>query len=250
MRAQSVRYWMAPLALLGLVVGCDSGNGSSVATTTTTGALVTGLAQAFCARQVCCSSAGTTQDAAVPTDASTGTTDAGAVGAVDAAPNVCSADGGAAPAAAGGSSCEDRATVAFSQQLALVATAVSEGLMVINAGAATSCFATYQDLRCSALQSTLPDAQTALSTCGGLFTGEIPFGERCDMSAECIPHFFCLSQETDQNVSSLSGSGTLGTCYPYEELNQACNTSSDCDPSASPSLVCDPVKLICAAATS
>lgn len=238
---------MAPLALLGLLVGCDSGNGSPVATTTTTSGLVAGLAQAFCSRQVCCGSAGAPADAAVPADAATGATDAGAAGAVDAAPNVCLADAGAAPAADGGSTCEERATVAFSQQLALVATAVSEGLMVINASAATACFAAYQDVRCSDLQSTLPDAQAALGNCSGLFTGSIPFGERCDMTAECIPQFFCLSQGTDQNVTSLSGSGSLGTCYPYEEVGNACNTSSDCDPSAA--LVCDPVKLICSTAT-
>jgi hypothetical protein len=251
MRAQSIRYWMAPFALtgalFGLLVGCDSGNGTASTTVTTTGALVTGLAQAFCSRQVCCSgSPGASIDASAPADA--GTTDAGAAGSVDAAPNICLADAGAAPAASGGSSCEDRASVAFSQQLALVATAVSEGLMVINAGAATSCFATYQDLRCSELQSTLPDAQAALAGCGGLFTGNIPFGERCDMSAECIPHYFCLSQGTGQNVSSLSGSGSLGTCYPYEQSGQACNTSGDCD--ASQNLVCDPVKLVCVATTS
>jgi hypothetical protein len=237
---------MAPFALalpfLGLLVGCDSGNGTSSTTTTTTETLVTGLSQAFCSRQVCCSGA------AIPADVDAGTKDAGSAGAVDAAPNVCSADAGAAPGADGGSSCEDRASVAFSEQLALVATAVSEGLMVINAGAASSCFVTYQDLACNDLQSTLPDAQAALGGCGGLFTGLIPFGERCDMSAECIPHFFCLSQGTGQNVSSLLGSGSLGTCYPYEQIDQACNTSADCDPSAA--LVCDPVKLICVAASS
>jgi hypothetical protein len=243
---------MAPLALLGLLVGCDSGNGTTSTTTTTTGALVVGLAQAFCSRQVCCGSSGATP-APTPADAGTGPTDAavsdaGISGSVDAAPNVCSADAGAAPAADGGSSCEDRATVAFSQQLALVATAVSEGLMVINASAAASCFATYQDVRCADLQSTFPDAQAALANCGGVFTGAISFGERCDMTAECIPRYFCLSQGTGQNVSSLSGSGSLGTCYPYEQLNQACNTSSDCDPSTG--LFCDPVKLICVAAAS
>jgi hypothetical protein len=238
-----------PLALLGLFVGCDSGNGTGTTTTTTTETLVTGLAQAFCSRQVCCSgSAGASIDASVPADVDAGTTDAGSVGSVDAAANVCQADAGAAPGADGGSSCVDRASVAFSEQLALVATAVSEGLMVINAGAATSCFATYQDLRCNDLQSTLPDAQAALGGCGGLFTGLIPFGERCDMSAECIPHFFCLSQGTGQNVSSLLGSGSLGTCYPYGQATDVCNTSSDCDPSAS--LICDPVTFRCVAASS
>jgi hypothetical protein len=200
---------MAPLALLGLLVGCDSGNGSPAASTTSTGSLVAGLAQAFCSRQVCCGSAAGPTDASAPAG---GTADAGAAGAVDAAPNVCLADAGAAPAANGGSSCEERATVAFSQQLALVATAVSEGLMVINANAATTCFAAYQDVGCSELQSKLPDAQAALGNCGGLFTGGIPFGERCDMTAECIPQFFCLSQGTGKNVTSLSGSASLGTC--------------------------------------
>jgi len=243
---------MAPLALVGFLVGCDSGNGTPTASLTTTGALVTGLAQAFCSRQVCCSgSAGASIDASAPADAGTadaGTTDAGSAGAVDAAPNVCLAEAGAAPAASGGSSCEDRASVAFSQQLALVATAVSEGLMVINASAAVSCFAAYQDLRCTELQSTVPDAQAAIGNCSGLFTGNIPFGERCDMTAECMAHYFCLSQGTDQNVSSLSGSGSLGTCYPYALATETCNTTSDCDPSAS--LICDPVTFRCVAASS
>jgi len=132
--------------------------------------------------------------------------------------------------------------------LALVATAVSEGLMVINASAAVSCFAAYQDLRCTELQSTVPDAQAAIGNCSGLFTGNIPFGERCDMTAECMAHYFCLSQGTDQNVSSLSGSGSLGTCYPYALATETCNTTSDCDPSAS--LICDPVTFRCVAASS
>jgi hypothetical protein len=240
---------MAPFALSALLVGCDSGNGTASTTTTNTQNLLTGLAQAFCSRQVCCSgSAGASIDAAVPADVDAGARDAGSAGSVDAAPNVCLADAGAAPGAAGGSSCEDRASLAFSEQLALVATAVSEGLMVINASAATSCFATYQDLRCNDLQSTLPDAQAALGGCGGLFTGQIPFGERCDMSAECMPHFFCLSQGTGQNVSALLGSGSLGTCYPYGQATATCNTTSDCDPSAS--LICDPVTFKCVPASS
>ena len=66
-------------------------------------------------------------------------------------------------------------------------------------------------------------------------------GFRCDMTPECVAGTFCLSQGTGQNVTSLTGSGSLGVCFPYETMGEACNSSADCDPS----LLCDGATLTC-----
>ena len=230
MRHRLFGYCTAPLALVGLSLGCDTGIGTSTPTVSTTAGLVTGLAQAFCARQVCCGGSATPDDASAPA----GSSDGG---------NVCVADGGAPTGTDGGASCLARAQVAISEQLALVTTAESEGLLVVNSSAATTCIAAYQNLPCSGGSSTIPDVQITVSGCGGLFTGEIPVGERCDMTLECAAASFCLAQVTGQNLTSIAGSSSLGVCYPYEEMGQACNTSADCDPAYS--LTCNPVTFLC-----
>jgi hypothetical protein len=242
MRYRSLWVGTAPglcLALF-LFAGCNSGTGTPVATITSLGGFTAGLAQAFCARQACCGSA-------QPQDAAVAAPDAGSTTA-----GSCSADGGTPPnpasGADAGSSCEARAAVAIAQQLALVSTAVAEGLLAINPSAATSCIASYQGRPCTGTQTAAPDVQDALSGCGGLFTGYIPVGERCDMTPECLSGLYCLSQGTGQNLSSIAGSGSLGVCFPYQKLDQPCNTSSDCDPTAG--LACDAVSFTCGAPSS
>jgi hypothetical protein len=218
-----------------LLVGCDSGSSPPVTTIGSTGDLTAELARAFCARQACC---GGTGDASAPTDAGA---DAGS-----ASGPACAADAGTSAGgsggAAGSSSCQDRAAVSIAEQLALVTTASQEGLLAINSTTATTCVAAYQNRACG-VESATPDVQDAVGACSGLFTGFIPLYERCDMTPECAAGSFCLSQGTGQNVTSLSGSPSLGTCYPYQELGNACNTSSDCDPTNAP--VCDPLTLTC-----
>jgi hypothetical protein len=244
MRSRSVWRLAAPVFLLGLllgplfgVLGCDPSGVTPVTPITTTYGLATGLAQAFCARQACC---GAPRDASVPSD-----------GSVDADSTMpggsCSADAGAfaldaSTGADAGSTCQSRELFAISEQLALVSTAVAEGLLVINSTPATTCVAAYQDRPCDGTQETF-DVQDALASCPGLFTGYIPVGERCDMTPECVAESFCLAQGTGRNVTSITGSGSLGVCFPYEELGQACSTSDDCDPSSG--LRCDAVKLTC-----
>ena len=50
------------------------------------------------------------------------------------------------------------------------------------------------------------------------------------------PASYCLAQETGQRITSLSGGGTLGVCFPYQQAGQACNTTADC----APPLTCAP----------
>ena len=154
----------------------------------------------------------------------------------------CPPNGGTSATA---STCSARASVAIREQLALVATAVDEGLISIDATAEMACINGYATSPECATPPATPNVQTALAGCSGLFTGYVPAGERCDMSAECVAQSFCLSQGTGaQNVTSLSGSGTLGVCFAYQELGDPCNVSADCDPG--PPLTCAPTTLTCA----
>jgi hypothetical protein len=140
--------------------------------------------------------------------------------------------------------CSAQASVAIRKQLALVATAVDEGLISIDATAETACIKGYATSPECATPPATPNVQTALAGCSGLLTGYVPAGERCDMSAECVAQSFCLSQgASPQNVTSLSGSGTLGVCFAYQEQGAPCNATADCDPGTP--LTCDPTTLTC-----
>src|SRR5450432_1174543 len=229
-------FWLgsAPLLLWGVLLGCESGSSAPVSTMTTTGVLATQLAQAFCARQACCG----LSDAAVPADA----------GSVDAGSSCSGATAADASAGHGASSCEARALVAITEQLALVSTAAAEGLLAIDPSVADSCIAAYHGRPCDGSEGAIPNVQNDVGGCGGLFIGYIPVGERCDMTPECVAHSFCLAQGTGQNVTSIAGSASLGVCFPFEQTGQACNSSNDCDPSGD-GLVCYASTLTCEAPT-
>ena len=223
--------------LLAGLLGCStSSSGSTTQVPGTTTALASQLAEAFCAAQAACcgSPAGTT----VP-DGSTNR-DAG----VKTAAGTCSGGSDAAATDGGPSTCVDRATLSANQQLALVTTAFGEGLLTISPEIATACVNAYALTSCAALAGqTEPNVQEALdnSACADLFTGYIPVGERCDMSEECVSGAYCLSQGTGQDVTSIAGSGTLGTCFPFQGMGGACNTTEDC----LPPLACNATTLTC-----
>ena len=220
--------------LLAGLVGCTSGSQSTNVVPGTTTALASDLATAFCAAQAACcgAPAGTTV-----ADASTNR-DGGAT----AAPGSC--DTSAAPTDGGPSTCLQRATLSANQQLALVTTAFSEGLLTIDGVKAATCVDAYASTSCAALAGqTVPDVQMALDNpvCDGLFTGYIPVGERCDMTEECVGGAYCLSQGTGQPVNAIAGSGTLGVCFPFVGMDGACNTTDDC----LPPLACNATTLTC-----
>jgi hypothetical protein len=206
-----------------LLLGCSSSSSTSPPGTDTPATLADAFAQAFCTAQATCSGTTvTTPDGG----AVTGTTDAGTT------------TGGAK------SSCLDRARLGANQQLALVSTAFGEGLLTINSVASSDCLTVYKQLGCTVLANqSVPDIQAALDqpACAGIFTGYIPVGERCDMSAECISGSFCLSQGTGQPATAIAGSGTLGVCYAYQAAGDACNDDNDC----LPPLLCNPSTLLC-----
>jgi hypothetical protein len=217
------------LFFLAFLLGCSTGT-SGDAPPSTTDALASQLATAFCG---CCgSTAGSPASSA----------DGGGTSQVDggAATGMC----GTGAVDGGPSTCLARATLSADQQLALVSTAFSEGLLTIDPTSASVCVAAYQATSCTVLAAQAePDIQAALDNpaCATLFTGYIPVGERCDMTAECTAGSFCLSQGTGQNVTSIGGSGTLGVCFAYQLAGEACNTSDDCQPP----LACDPTTLLC-----
>ncbi|MFL5308520.1 MAG: hypothetical protein ACJ8F1_25130 [Polyangia bacterium] len=201
-----------------LVTGCTS-TPASQTTVIVNGPLSQKLAQAYCARQAaCCTSApdgGATPDGGVTVPCTAIGTDAGAA------------------------ECLARAQLAADQQLALVGTAYAEGLVGINTTIVADCVAAYQGRACDAVL----DVDQALSdpACAGLFTGNIPIGERCDTTLECVATSYCLAQETGQHISSLAGGGTLGVCFPYQQAGKACNTTADC----APPLTCAPATGVC-----
>jgi len=216
------------------LVGCTSGAASTTVVPGSTTALASQLAQAFCAAQAaCCGSPASGPDGSMKQDGGgAGTTNGCGVNANPSAP-----DGGS-------STCVERATLSADQQLALVTTAVGEGLLTLDPTTATNCVNAYAATSCAALAGqTEPNVQAALDNpaCATLFTGYIPVGERCDMTAECVSDAYCLSQGTGQNVTSIAGSGTLGVCFPFVAMGGACNTTDDC----LPPLACSATTLTC-----
>jgi hypothetical protein len=212
------------LLLAGVIgLGCTSGNDSPTSLPGTPLGLASELASAFgTAKVACCeSSAGTT----VP-DGSTNRD-----GGTTVSAGTCGTHTDAGATDGGPSTCLQRATLAANQQLALVTTAFGEGLLTINGMFAPPCVDAYASSSCAELAGqTVPDVQAALDNpaCADLFIGYIPVGERCDMTQECITGAYCLSQATGQSTSSLAGGGTLGICFPFQQMGSACNTSDDC----------------------
>jgi hypothetical protein len=217
------RFLFIGSALLpALLFACSAAGSGTTTPTGTPTDLASSLATEFCAVQATCSgTTGPTPDAAV-----TGATDAATTSTAGAA-----------------STCLERATLAATQQLALVNTAFGEGLLALNATVEASCTGTYQSTLTCATMGSVPDVQAALDqpACGGLFIGYIPVGERCDMSAECVSGSFCRSQGTGQPATAIAGSGTLGVCFAYVPMSGACNTTDDC----LPPFVCNPTALVC-----
>jgi hypothetical protein len=201
--------------LLGGLIGCAaSGSGTTTPIPGTVDALASGLASAFCTVTGGC---GANPDASVP--ATSGP------------------DGGT-------SSCLERSTLSADRQLALVATAFSEGLLTIDPTTTTTCVNAYARTSCAALAGqSEPDVQAALdnAACVTLFIGYIPVGERCDMTAECVAGSYCLSQGTGLKATSIAGSGTLGVCFAYQGMDGACDTTQDC----LPPLTCNATTLTC-----
>lgn len=210
-----------PALLPALFLACSSSSGNGTPTTGTPQELASTLASTFCQAETSCF--GTT-DAASPD------------GATDGATTTVGTSGS-------GSTCLDRAKLAADQQLALVATAFSEGLLTINPVAEAKCTAAYQPGASCATLGSEPNVQAALDdpACAGLFTGYIPVGERCDMSAECVSGSYCRSQGTGQPATAIEGSGTLGVCFAYQQAMDPCNATADC----LPPLTCNPSTLVC-----
>jgi hypothetical protein len=222
--------------LLAGLVGCTSGDQPAPSLAGTTLGLASQLANAFCTAQAACcgSPAGTTAP-----DGSTSRDGGAAVGA-----GACGTvtDGG--PTDGGPSTCVERATLAANQQLALATTAFGEGLLSIDQMVEPTCVQAYASSSCAELAGqTVPNVQAALDNpaCANLFIGYIPVGNRCDMTEECISGSYCQSQGSGQSTSSLAGSGTLGICFPFQKMGDACNTSDDC----LPPLTCAPTTLTC-----
>jgi hypothetical protein len=215
----------SPALVLTFLVGCGSGTPGGPVASDPPNTLAVGLATSFCAAQAaCCGTSG-----AVADGGPAGTTS-------------CTADAGTADS--GSSDCLARATLSAEQQLALVETAFTEGLLTVDPGVSNACTLAYRNVGCPALAGkTEPDVQAALDNpaCSNLFIGYIPAPNRCDMTAECLAGTFCLAQGTGQNITSLAGSGTLGVCFPYQPTGGACNTTGDC----LPPLTCGATTLTC-----
>jgi hypothetical protein len=217
--SRGVGRMVLALSIAGWVSGCTSGSGP--ATVSGTSQTLSGqLAQAFCTWQAACG--GVAPDGGQNPDA-----------AATSAP-AATADGGA-----GG--CLARADLAAEQQLALLATAYSEGLVTINVTVAQACADAYQTRACGGAGELNVDDAVSASACEGLFVGYIPVGERCDMSAECLSGTYCLSQATGKAITSVTGAGTLGVCFPYQTAGETCNSTDDC----LPPLACSPTAFVC-----
>jgi len=149
--------------------------------------------------------------------------------------------GGAAPDGGASADCLARAELAAEQQLALLATAYGEGLLTINVAVSKTCTAAYQARTCGGAADLNVDEALAGTACEGIFAGNIPVGERCDMTAECVAGTYCLSQATGKAITSVTGGGTLGVCFRYQQQGETCNVDGDC----LPPLTCSPATFVC-----
>jgi hypothetical protein len=64
----------------------------------------------------------------------------------------------------------------------------------------------------------VPDVQAILAACPGVFTGKVPVGDPCEMTAACVPGARCV------------GDGGTGICRPYRKAGESCNADADCAP--------------------
>jgi hypothetical protein len=205
------------------VTGCTS-NSTTPASGGTSQTVAEQLAHAFCAWQACCGGAATADGGQI--------SDAGAT-------CVAGGDGSSDAGEAGG--CFARAELAAEQQLSLLATAYGEGLVTINVAVTKACASAYQARTCGGTLDLNVDEALADTACAGLFTGNIPVGYRCDMTAECVSSAYCLSQSSGRPITSIMGGGTLGVCFPYQTAGQTCNSTADC----LPPLTCAPTTFTC-----
>lgn len=218
------------------VAGCTSGSSGAGTVAGNGQTLARQLAQATCARACCGGGAPADAGLADAGGPDGGAGDAGGAALCPTGPAAVGPDGGADGA------CVARVELAAEQQLALLSTAYAEGLVSVSAAVAQSCVAAYQASACPAGGADLDIDQALTGTaCAGLFTGYIPVGERCDMTAECVSGSYCLAQGTGQPITSLMGATTLGICFPYQLAGEACNTTLDC----LPPLACNPTTLLC-----
>jgi hypothetical protein len=104
---------------------------------------------------------------------------------------------------------------------------IKEGRLKIDAAKEQACLAELNKMACNPAPGTPPPTTPpttecpAADACTQVFVGAAQAGDACMLAQECVTGTHCL----------LGGSGTEGVCVPYQQENEICNNSIDCDPS-------------------
>jgi hypothetical protein len=124
--------------------------------------------------------------------------------------------------------CEKFVGLALTESLDLQKLGVRQGRLTVDKQSATACAAEQAMKACNPAPGTTPPppmlGACTVDPCALVFKGSTPAGEACLLQGECAKGSHCVG----------AGNGAEGVCVPYQEENQICNSSSECDP-----LVCN-----------
>jgi hypothetical protein len=124
--------------------------------------------------------------------------------------------------------CEKFAQLALQQQFDLQRLGVSQGRLTVDKAAVDACVAEQAMKACNPPPGTTPPpnpmGECTMDPCLTMFKGSTGANQACLIPDECAKGSHCVG----------AGNGTEGVCQPFQEENQICNSSSDCDP-----LVCN-----------
>jgi hypothetical protein len=121
--------------------------------------------------------------------------------------------------------CEKFAQLALTDSMALEKLGVKQGRIHVDQQQAQACIAQLTAKDCNpAPGSMTPPMMTmecAIDPCSAVFVGSTASNEACLLDGECAKGSHCVG----------ANAGAEGVCVPYQQENQICNSSSDCDPS-------------------
>jgi hypothetical protein len=120
--------------------------------------------------------------------------------------------------------------LALQDELYINRLAVKQGRLKVDDTKAQACLAALMAEQCNPKTGNPnPMPGMNLEACANVFIGVTPVGSPCQFAGECVTGAHCVSD------ALTPGSGV---CVPYQEANQICNASTDCDPVAVPLLYC------------
>lgn len=128
------------------------------------------------------------------------------------------------------SGCVPYRELALEDELYIQRLAASEGRVRVDSKQAKACLAQMMAQACNPKPGQPPPMPSmTMDACQDVLVGATKPGHQCHFAGECVKGSHCVSDQLTPGS---------GVCVPYQQENQICNSSSDCDPSADPALYC------------